>query len=84
MKSLLAVSVVLGWIMCGAAAEKPRVFITDSKSWDISGGVGGTQDGFGGATICYIFQAARSVSSVISGGTPIRTGIPKVPRPRFT
>ena len=50
MKSLLAVSVVLGWIMCGAAAEKPRVFITDSKSWEMSGGVGGTQDGFGGAS----------------------------------
>jgi len=50
MKSLLAVSIVLGWIMCGAAAEKPRVFITDSKSWEMSGGVGGTQDGFGGAS----------------------------------
>ncbi len=50
MKSLLVVSIVLGWIICGVAAEKPRVFITDSKSWEISGGVGGTQDGFGGAS----------------------------------
>ena len=50
MKSLLAVSIVLGWTICGLAAEKPRVFITDSKSWEISGGVGGTQDGFGGAS----------------------------------
>src|SRR5438876_11352819 len=50
MKSLLAVSIVLGCIICGAAAEKPRVFITDSKSWEMSGGVGGTQDGFGGAS----------------------------------
>jgi hypothetical protein len=48
MKSLLAVSIVLGWTICGVAAEKPRVFITDSKSWEISGGVGGTSDGFGG------------------------------------
>lgn len=29
-------------------------------------------------------QALRRVSSVISGGTPIRTGKPKVPKPRFT
>jgi len=28
--------------------------------------------------------ALRSVSSEISGGTPIRTGKPNVPRPRFT
>src|SRR5438876_6603556 len=50
MKSLLAVSIVLGWTICGLAAEKPRVFITDSKSWEISGGVGGNQDGVGGAS----------------------------------
>src|SRR5204863_8708967 len=50
MKSLLAVSIVLGWTICGLAAEKPRVFITDRKSWEISGGVGGTQDGVGGAS----------------------------------
>ena len=48
MKSLLAVSIVLGWTICGVAGEKPRVFITDSKSWEISGGVGGTSEGFGG------------------------------------
>jgi len=29
-------------------------------------------------------SAVRSVSSVISGGTPIRTGKPNVPSPRFT
>jgi hypothetical protein len=28
--------------------------------------------------------ARRNVSSVISGGTPIRTGKPNVPSPRFT
>jgi len=32
------------------ATDKPRVFITDSKSWEISGGVGGTSDAIGGAT----------------------------------
>jgi len=32
-----------------AAAEKPRVYITDSKSWELGGAVGGTADGFGGA-----------------------------------
>ncbi|HMK30815.1 MAG TPA: hypothetical protein VK473_14100 [Terriglobales bacterium] len=31
------------------AADKPRVFITDSKSWEISGGSGGTSEGFGGS-----------------------------------
>src|SRR5450759_3830486 len=30
------------------------------------------------------FHALRSVNSVISGGTPSRTGKPRVPRPQFT
>ena len=30
------------------AVEKPRVFITDSKSWEISGAGGGSSSGFGG------------------------------------
>jgi PEGA domain len=30
--------------------NRPRVFITDSKSWEMSGGGGGTSDGFGGAS----------------------------------
>jgi hypothetical protein len=30
--------------------QHPRVFITDSKSWEMSGGGGGTSDGFGGAS----------------------------------
>ncbi|MBZ5555346.1 MAG: hypothetical protein LAO21_21775 [Acidobacteriia bacterium] len=35
---------------CFAAdKEKPRVFVTDSKSWEIAGGFGGTSNGFGGA-----------------------------------
>lgn len=33
-----------------AAADKPRVFITDSQSWEIAGGGGGSSAGFGGAT----------------------------------
>lgn len=48
---LLAGFVVL-LLTCSAALPldngKPRVFITDSQSWEISGGVGGTSDGFGG------------------------------------
>jgi hypothetical protein len=34
--------------------------------------------------ISTAFYALRNVSSVISGGTPMRTGNPKVPKPRFT
>lgn len=30
--------------------NKARVFITDSKSWEVSGGGGGTSEGFGGAS----------------------------------
>jgi hypothetical protein len=32
------------------ADEKPRVFITDSQSWQISGASGGSSSGFGGVT----------------------------------
>jgi len=32
------------------AQEKARVFVTDSKSWEISGHSGGTSSGFGGET----------------------------------
>jgi hypothetical protein len=31
------------------AAEKPRVYVTNSRSWEISGGVGGSSGGFAGA-----------------------------------
>ncbi|HXE91253.1 MAG TPA: PEGA domain-containing protein [Terriglobales bacterium] len=30
--------------------ENPRVFVTDSKSWEISGGFAGTSEGFAGGT----------------------------------
>src|SRR5690242_5045786 len=32
-----------------ANAYRARVFITDSKSWEMSGGFGGSQDAFGGS-----------------------------------
>src|SRR5256886_14895119 len=50
MKIYFAISMVLAVSACSLAADKPRVFVTDSKSWEMSGGVGGTQDGFGGAS----------------------------------
>ena len=31
------------------AADHPRVYISDSKSWEMKAGVGGAADGFGGA-----------------------------------
>jgi len=33
-----------------AAGGKIRVFISDSKSWEVHGGVGGSEDAFGGAS----------------------------------
>lgn len=46
--SLVAATLFLaGWLQ---AAEGPRVFITDSKSWEISGHSGGTRGAFGGET----------------------------------
>ena len=39
--------VLLGAVAVSAAAEKPRVYVTDSKSWQVSGGGGGTSGGFG-------------------------------------
>lgn len=32
------------------AAENPRVFIEDSQSWEMKGGIGGTDDAFGGSS----------------------------------
>jgi hypothetical protein len=49
MRSLFVVGVVVGSVIWVAAAEKPRVYITDSKSWELSGGNGGSANGFGGA-----------------------------------
>lgn len=30
-------------------ADKPRIFVSDRKSWEMSGRFGGTKEGFGGA-----------------------------------
>jgi hypothetical protein len=49
MKILLATGMMLGSAVFLCSAEKPRVFVTDSKSWEISSAVGGSADGFGGA-----------------------------------
>jgi len=49
MKIVLVGCVVLGAVIGSAAADKPRVYISDSKSWEISGGAGGA-DGAIGAT----------------------------------
>ena len=50
MKLFVVTAAVLVSFLSATAAEKPRIFVTDSKSWEISGGVGGSADGFGGAT----------------------------------
>ena len=41
---------LLGLLMASqlVIAQNPKVFITDSKSWEISGGFGGNNQGFGG------------------------------------
>jgi len=49
MKRFWFIGVVLATAALTSAAEKPRVFITDSKSWEVSSGGGGTADGFGTA-----------------------------------
>jgi hypothetical protein len=49
MRLLWVGGVVLASAVWSAAAEKPRVYVTDSKSWELGGSVGGTADGFGGA-----------------------------------
>jgi hypothetical protein len=47
MRFLFAACTILGLSVVSAAAEKPRVYVSDSKSWQVSGGGGGTADGFG-------------------------------------
>lgn len=49
MKHVVALLIVCSSFLVWAA-EKPRVFITDSKSWEMSGGGGGTSGGFGGSS----------------------------------
>lgn len=40
--------ILLVFSMAAWAAENPRVYIEDSQSWEVKGGVGGSADGFGG------------------------------------
>jgi hypothetical protein len=49
MKIALVGCFVLAALTSTFAADHPRVYVTDSKSWEIKAGVGGTSDGFGGA-----------------------------------
>lgn len=49
MRLFLLGCVVLGSVIWSGAVEKPRIYITDSKSWEISGGVAGGANGVGGA-----------------------------------
>ncbi len=49
MRLMLVGGIVLACVVWSAGAEKPRIYVTDSKSWELGGGVGGTADGFGGA-----------------------------------
>lgn len=50
MRQILVAVLFLCFSIFPVAAQNPRVFITDSKSWEISGGGGGTREGFGGGT----------------------------------
>ncbi len=47
MKSLLVISAAL-ILITAAAAETPRVYVEESQSWEVKGGVGGTDDALGG------------------------------------
>jgi hypothetical protein len=48
MKLRIAFVLFVACAMSMFAQEKPRVFVTDSQSWSMSGGGGGTRGGFGG------------------------------------
>ena len=49
MKPLLLSCFVLAGLSTTFAADHPRVYVTDSKSWEMRAGIGGTADAFGGA-----------------------------------
>jgi hypothetical protein len=48
MRSITIITVVFVFLTTLSAQDKPRVFVTDSQSWEISGGGGGSNSGFGG------------------------------------
>jgi hypothetical protein len=47
MKFLLTAILFTCMTAAVSAAQNPRIFVTDSNSWEVSGGGGGTSDGFG-------------------------------------
>ena len=50
MKLLILSCFVLAAFSASFAGDRARVYVSDSKSWELKAGVGGTADGFGGAT----------------------------------
>jgi hypothetical protein len=48
-KSLVLALLLGSGSLIAQEGTKPRVFISDSQSWQTSGGFGGSRDGFGGA-----------------------------------
>jgi hypothetical protein len=49
MKTINIAAGILLTAAVGHAQQKPRVFVTDSQSWETSGALGGSSSGFGGA-----------------------------------
>jgi PEGA domain len=50
MQTRLWLVIVVFFSCVALAASNPRIFVTDSQSWEMKGGVGGTSDGFGGSS----------------------------------
>ena len=50
-RGVLWFCIVLATVLSAGAAEKPRIFVTDSDSWQIAGGFGAKGGGGGGATV---------------------------------
>jgi hypothetical protein len=46
---IITATLILAAAVAAQDNEKPRVFVTDSQSWEISGGGGGSRSGFGSA-----------------------------------
>jgi hypothetical protein len=45
---LLLTAILFTWTTAAlSTAQNPRIFVTDSNSWEVSGGGGGSSDGFG-------------------------------------
>ncbi len=50
MRITICVVLVVLCVVSVGAAQNPRIYVTDSKSWEVGGGFGGTDDAFGGAS----------------------------------